>query len=128
MPSSLGHLRTFSERTHMSMKGFLRRMSKKTGNANVWSIAGAPKRGAMRALIKHVCGYLPLATSLNKQRGKRSQMPSSLGHLRTFSERTHMSMKGFLRRMSKKTGNANVWSDARARYAQSSAGFNHLIN
>ena len=55
-------------------------------------------------------------------------MPSSLRHLRTFSERTHMSMKGFLRRMSKKTGNANVWSDARARYAQSSAGFNHLIN
>ena len=64
MPSSLGHLRTFSERTHMSMKGFLRRMSKKTGNANVWSIAGAPKRGAMRALIKHVCEHAVIAINL----------------------------------------------------------------
>jgi hypothetical protein len=36
-----------------------------------------------------------------------------------------MSMKGFLRRMSKKTGNANVWSDVRARDARNSACFNH---
>ena len=55
MPSSLGHLRTFSERPHMS---------KKTGNANVWSIAGAPKRGAMRALIKHVCEHAVIAINL----------------------------------------------------------------
>ena len=48
----------------MSMEGFLRRMSKKTGNANVWSIVGAPKRGAMRALIIHVCGHSPMVTSM----------------------------------------------------------------
>jgi hypothetical protein len=41
-------------------------MRKKDRDANVWSIAGAPERGAMRALIINVCGHSPMATSMNK--------------------------------------------------------------
>ena len=37
------------------------------GIPNVWSIAGAPKRGAMRALIIHVCGHPPIATSMKRR-------------------------------------------------------------
>ena len=36
--------------------------------ANVWSIAGAPERGAMRALIIYVCGLPPIATSMSDRR------------------------------------------------------------
>ena len=42
----------------------MRRMRKKDRDANVWSIAGAPERGAMRALIINVCGHSPMATSM----------------------------------------------------------------
>ena len=65
MPSSLEDLRTFSERPHMSTEQ--RKAAKAAAarrGANVWSIAGAPKRGAMRALIIHVCGRSPMATSM----------------------------------------------------------------
>ena len=81
MPSSLEHLRTFSQTacgllapTHEHVEIFCAECAKKIGNANVWSIAGAPKRGAMRALIIYVCEHEVMATSMNKQRGKRTQM------------------------------------------------------
>ena len=69
MPSSLEHLRTFSERPHMSTEQ--RKAAKVAAarrGANVWSIAGAPKRGAMRALIIHVCRHPPMTTSMKAHR------------------------------------------------------------
>ena len=65
MPSSLGHLWTFSERPHMSteQRKAATAAAARRG-ANVWSIAGAPKRGAMRALIIHVCRHPPMTTSM----------------------------------------------------------------
>ena len=32
--------------------------------ANVWSIAGAPEREAMRSLFLHVCGHSPMAANI----------------------------------------------------------------
>ena len=73
MPGSPGHLRTFSQNRlrfviagHMSTEQG--RLAAAAGRgANVWSIAGAPKRAAMRALIMHVCGQLPMATSIKRK-------------------------------------------------------------
>ena len=66
MPSSLEHLRTFSERPHMSTEQRKAARAAAAGRgANVWSIAGAPERGAMRVLIIYVCGHSPMATSKN---------------------------------------------------------------
>ena len=49
-------------------------------------------------------------------------MPSPLGHLRTFSERPHMSTEQRKAAIAAAAGRgANVWSDARARAARSSA-------
>ena len=64
MPRISG-LADICERPHMSTEQRKAAKAAAAGRgANVWSIAGAPKRGAMRSLIIHVCGHLPMATSM----------------------------------------------------------------
>ena len=53
------------ERPHMSTEQRKAAKAAEAGRgANVWSIAGAPERGAMRALIIYVCGLPPMDTSM----------------------------------------------------------------
>ena len=67
MPSSLEHLRTFSERPHMSTEHRKAARAAAAGQGtNVWSIAGAPERGAMRALIIHVSEQQVMALKYKK--------------------------------------------------------------
>ena len=54
------------ERPHMSTEQRKAAKAAAAGRGtNVWSIAGAPERGAMRSLFIHVCGHSPMATSVN---------------------------------------------------------------
>ena len=56
------------ERPHMSTEQRKDAEAAAAGRgANVWSIAGAPERGAMRALIIYVCGLPPMATSMSNR-------------------------------------------------------------
>ena len=79
MPSSLEHLWTFSQTAcgllapHTISNVLLRspseqRKAAKAAEAgrgtNVWSIAGAPERGAMRSLFIHVCERKIMATGM----------------------------------------------------------------
>ena len=53
------------ERPHMSTEQRKAAKAAEAGRGtNVWSIAGAPERGAMRSLFIHVCGHSPMATSM----------------------------------------------------------------
>ena len=57
------------ERPHMSTEQRKDAEAAAAGRgANVWSIAGAPERGAMRSLFIHVCECKIMTVRMNKQR------------------------------------------------------------
>ena len=58
------------ERPHMSTEQRKAAEAAAAGRGtNVWSIVGAPERGAMRSLFIHVCGHPPMATSMSETEG-----------------------------------------------------------
>ena len=80
------------------------------------------ERGAMRSLFIHVCGYLPITTSMIKaarKAGANAELARAFADI--FRAPTHEHGEIFCAESAKKIGNANVWSDARALDAQSSA-------
>ena len=86
------------------------------GGTNVWSIAGAPKRGAMRSLFIYVCEYKVMATNMNKQRASgRKDGYACISGLVDICERPHMSTEQRKAARAAEAGRStNVWSIAGA--------------
>ena len=94
MPSPLGHLRTFDERPNMSTEQ--RKAVERPQRGEVRMFGALRERQCAEqcvVLFIHVCTHETMTTMYEKQRVKRTQMPSLLGHLRTFDERPNMSTK-----------------------------------